>query len=81
MIDNELEDFNIAFFAQSTIFTHEYMSYYLTLFTLVCMQDGTTPAFMASHIGHTETLALLLANKADINAATEVHQFKIFKYL
>ncbi len=45
------------------------------------MQSGATPVFIASHKGHTETLALLLAYKADINAATEVQQFKIFKYL
>jgi ankyrin repeat protein len=45
------------------------------------MQDGFTPAFVASFQGHTETLALLLANKADINAAEKVQQFKIFKYL
>jgi ankyrin repeat protein len=45
------------------------------------MQDGSTPAFIASENGHTETVALLLANKADINAASKVQQFKIFKYL
>jgi ankyrin repeat protein len=45
------------------------------------MQSGATPAFIASENGHTEILALLLANKADINAASEVQQFKIFKYL
>ena len=45
------------------------------------MQDGITPAYIASDKGHTETLALLLANKADINAATQVHQFKLFKYV
>ena len=45
------------------------------------MQDGATPAFVASRKGHTETLALLLANKADINAARKVHQFRIFQYL
>ena len=45
------------------------------------MQDGATPACIASENGHTEILALLLANKADINAASEVQQFKIFKYL
>jgi ankyrin repeat protein len=45
------------------------------------MQDGATPAIMASQNGHTETLALLLANKADINAASKVQQSKIFKYL
>ena len=45
------------------------------------MQNGATPAYKASANGHTETLALLLANKADINAADNVQQFKIFKYL
>jgi hypothetical protein len=45
------------------------------------MQRGATPAYIASENGHTETVALLLANKADINAVTKVHQFKIFKYL
>ncbi len=45
------------------------------------MQDGFTPAYGASEEGHTQTVALLLANKADINAATEVQHFKIFKYL
>ena len=45
------------------------------------MQDGFTPANAASQYGHTETLALLLANKADINAAHKVQQFKIFQYL
>jgi ankyrin repeat protein len=45
------------------------------------MQNGATLVFIASQYGHTEILALLLANKADINAATRVQQFKIFKYL
>jgi ankyrin repeat protein len=45
------------------------------------MQSGATPAYIASYKGHTEIVALLLANKADINAATEVQQFKIFNYL
>ena len=45
------------------------------------MQTGATPAYIASEKGHTEILALLLANKADINAAMKVQQFKIFKYL
>ncbi len=45
------------------------------------MQDGATPAYVASQSGHTETLALLLANKADINAANKVHQFIIFKFV
>jgi ankyrin repeat protein len=45
------------------------------------MQTGTTPAFIASQRGHTEILALLLANKADITVADKVQQFKIFKYL
>ncbi len=45
------------------------------------MQHGVTPVFRASEKGHTETVALLLANKADINAASEVQQLKLFKYL
>jgi ankyrin repeat protein len=45
------------------------------------MQHGTNLAYEASVFGHTETLALLLANKADINAASKVQQFQIFKYL
>jgi ankyrin repeat protein len=45
------------------------------------MQNGITPAYEASHEGHTETVAFLLANKADINAADKVQQFKILKYL
>jgi ankyrin repeat protein len=40
------------------------------------MQGGFTPAYVASRNGDTETMALLLANKADINAASKVHQFK-----
>ncbi len=44
------------------------------------MQDGATPAIIASFNGHTENVALLLANKADLNAADKVQQFKIFKY-
>ena len=45
------------------------------------MQDGATPAYIASQQGHTESLALLLANEADINAADKVQQFKIFRYV
>ena len=45
------------------------------------MQNGSTPAYIASQYGHTETVALLLENKADINSANKVHQFKIFKDL
>jgi ankyrin repeat protein len=43
------------------------------------MQGGFTPAHIASQNGHTETVALLLANKADMNAASNVQQLKIFK--
>ena len=42
------------------------------------MQNGYTSAHIASLYGHTETLAFLLANKADINAASKVQQLKIF---
>jgi ankyrin repeat protein len=47
------------------------------------MQNGipVTPAIAASHNGHTETLALLLANKADVNLADKVQQFKLFSCL
>jgi hypothetical protein len=45
------------------------------------MQDGSTLAYIASENGHTETVALLLANKADINAASKVQRFKTFKYI
>ena len=45
------------------------------------MQGGFTPAFVASFDGHTATMALLLANKADINSANKVQQFKIFKFV
>jgi ankyrin repeat protein len=41
------------------------------------MQDGNTPAIVASINGHTETLALLLANKADVNSADKVQKFKL----
>jgi ankyrin repeat protein len=43
------------------------------------MQDGFTPAYIASNNGHTETSALLLEILADLNAASKVHQFKVFK--
>ncbi len=45
------------------------------------MQDGHTPAIEASFKGQTETLALLLANKADVNAADKVQQFKLLCFL
>ncbi len=45
------------------------------------MQGGFTPAYLASFDGHTATIALLLANKADINSANKVQQFKIFKFV
>jgi ankyrin repeat protein len=45
------------------------------------MQDGVTPAYIASEEGRTEILSLLLANKADFNAANKVQQLRILKYL
>ncbi len=45
------------------------------------MQVGATPAYIASQNGRTETLALLLANKADINAANKANQLKISKFV
>jgi hypothetical protein len=58
--------------------------YYTSVFSLpkmdilhgsryLCMKDGCTPAYLASQNGHTKTLALLLANIADINVADNVH--------
>jgi ankyrin repeat protein len=44
------------------------------------MQEDFTPSMFAIAQGHTETLALLLANKADVNAANKVQQFNILKY-
>jgi ABC-type molybdate transport system permease subunit len=43
------------------------------------LQDGFTLAIVASQEGHTQTLALLLANKANIDAASKVQQLKIIK--
>jgi ankyrin repeat protein len=45
------------------------------------MQHGNTPAIVASEKGHTETLALLLANKADVNSADKVQQFNLLSCL
>ncbi len=42
------------------------------------MQDGRTPAYAASQNGHTKTLALLLSNKADVNAGSKVQRIKVF---
>jgi ankyrin repeat protein len=42
--------------------------------TLLLKQDGWTPAMLASESGHTEALALLLANGANVNAAMHVIQ-------
>ncbi len=40
------------------------------------MQNGFTPAHMASQNGHTASLALLLASKAAINAVNKVCHLK-----
>jgi hypothetical protein len=37
------------------------------------VQNGRTLAYLASQRGHTETLALLLSNNADVNAAANVN--------
>jgi hypothetical protein len=39
---------------------------------MLLYQAGVTCAHWASECGYTDTLALLLANKADVNAATKV---------
>jgi ankyrin repeat protein len=56
------------------------LSAFITILS-VCMQDGRTAAYAASINGHTETLALLLANKVDVNSAVEVKPFKSFSCL
>jgi ankyrin repeat protein len=38
----------------------------------VILQDGSTPVFRAAENGQTQTLALLLENKADVNAKDQV---------
>jgi ankyrin repeat protein len=81
VIDIELQDLTLHFFILSKNLALENMNYYLTWFALFFMQGGATPAYIASGNGHTETVALLLANKANINAASNVQQFKLFKYL
>jgi ankyrin repeat protein len=40
------------------------------------MQNGVTPVYKASEKGRTATVALLLANKADVNSADIVQQLK-----
>jgi hypothetical protein len=66
----------------STVLIRENIHDYVTGFTLVSfMQGGYTLAHLASQNGHTETLALLLANKADINAARKVQQLKKIQML
>jgi hypothetical protein len=40
--------------------------------TVYIMQDSCSSAYFASEIGRTETLALLLSNNADVNAASKV---------
>jgi hypothetical protein len=42
---------------------------------IFCIQYSYTPAVVASLNGRTETLALLLANKVDVNSADKVQQF------
>jgi hypothetical protein len=42
-------------------------------FILLLIQPGGTCAMRASRNGHSETLALLLSNKADVHAADEVN--------
>jgi hypothetical protein len=77
LIDNELQSFSIRFFILAMILAYEKICHYSTWFTLVIFMQGRTLAHLASQRGRTETLALLLVNKADINAAMTVQQFKI----
>ena len=71
MIDNELKDL-----------AHLNVNYWLKQGSRIfCMQDGTTPAIVASRKGHTETLALLLANKADVNSEDKLQKFNLLSCL
>ncbi len=44
------------------------------------MQNGETAVYRAVDNQNAAVLALLLANKADVNTENQVHQFEIFKY-
>jgi ankyrin repeat protein len=58
-------------------YKHDLFIMLIILVLYAFIQDGNTPAIAASYNGHTETLALLLSNKADVNAANNVQQCKI----
>jgi ankyrin repeat protein len=61
-----------------------YIDCYYHYFCFCCerliSQDGSTPALRASENGHTQTLALLLENKADVNAKDQVFYLSIFEF-
>jgi ankyrin repeat protein len=76
VIENELEDFNIVFHIFNNFSTWKHELLFIIVHVSFFMQYGSTPAYVASQNGHTETVALLLANKADINSADSVQQFK-----
>jgi ankyrin repeat protein len=81
LIGNELQD-DLVHFTCYQPFSIKKTFLLLLRLCYLTMQDGSTPATEASYNGHTDTLSLLLLNKADLKAATEVRQLnKIFRYL
>ncbi len=44
-----------------------------TVYIIIFMQYGSSAAHIASQNGHTETLAFLLANNADVNRTDRVY--------
>jgi hypothetical protein len=59
-------------------FPRENLNYLKYFFFRFCVQNGRTLAYLASQRGHTETLALLLSNNADVNAAANVKYSRIY---
>jgi ankyrin repeat protein len=73
LIGNELQD-DLVHFTCYQPFSIKKPFLLLLRLCYLTMQDGTSPATEASYNGHTDTLSLLLLNKADLKAANEVGQ-------
>jgi hypothetical protein len=69
--DTTNSEFFKLFYLFIYLFIYLFVFYYYYFFLFcdfVLFKYGCTPAFGASQEGHTQTLALLLENKADANA-------------